>query len=305
MNDLATAFRSAVDNGTIAKFGAAITTAFDGAIKWVKAFAAEVDFTALAARMQAFATSTQDTFTKIGEYATNAGNIVKSVYGVMSSGINAVLVVVYGLGEAFAGVASNIQSGLALLLQGLAKITFGDLSASFKKAADEVKLSAAATWAASEAFAKKGQQAFIDMSNGAELARDGWDGLTAGTAAASAQASASTPAINTMAGALTDAGNAAQEAGNKANCGPQNGCNHGCCQTNRKREARSPQKPRQDISSKVVSAKRIVLGEWAQEAIGRVGLIWRMEGEERGDQRCKDNEKEDGRPEYSKTIAAQ
>ena len=215
MNDLATAFRSAVDNGTIAKFGAVITTQFEGAIKWVKAFAAEVDFTALAAQMQAFATSTQDTFTKIGEYATNAGNIVKSVYGVMSSGVNAVLVVVYGLGEAFAGVASNIQRGLALLLQGLAKITFGDLSASFKKAADEIKLSAEASWAASEAFAKKGQQAFIDMSNGAELARDGWDGLTAGTAAASAQANASTPAINAMAGALTDAGDAAQQAGNK------------------------------------------------------------------------------------------
>ncbi|PJC12697.1 MAG: phage tail tape measure protein, partial [Comamonadaceae bacterium CG_4_9_14_0_8_um_filter_57_21] len=170
MNDLAAAFRGMVNGGTVARFGAAITTAFEGAIKWVKAFAAEADFGALATRMQAFATDTQATFTKLGEYATNAGNMVKTAYGVMSAGVDAVLVVVYGLGEAFSGVASNIQSGLALLLQGLAKITFGGVSESFKQAAAEVKLSAEATWAASEAFAAKGQKAFEGMAAGAETA---------------------------------------------------------------------------------------------------------------------------------------
>ena len=216
MNDLAAAFRGMVNGGTVARFGAAITTAFEGAIKWVKAFAAEADFGALATRMQAFATDTQAAFTKLGEYATNAGNMVKTAYGVMSAGVDAVLVVVYGLGEAFSGVASNIQSGLALLLQGLAKITFGGVSESFKQAAAEVKLSAEATWAASEAFAAKGQKAFEGMAAGAETARDGWAGLTGDTAAASAQASTSAPVFKAMADNLTGVGNAALDAGNKA-----------------------------------------------------------------------------------------
>lgn len=216
MNDLAAAFRGMVNGGTVARFGAAITTAFEGAIKWVKAFAAEADFGALATRMQAFATDTQATFTKLGEYATNAGNMVKTAYGVMSAGVDAVLVVVYGLGEAFSGVASNIQSGLALLLQGLAKITFGGVSESFKQAAAEVKLSAEATWAASEAFAAKGQKAFEGMAAGAETARDGWVGLASDTAAASAQASTSAPVFKAMADNLTGVGNAALDAGNKA-----------------------------------------------------------------------------------------
>ncbi|OGB58443.1 MAG: phage tail tape measure protein [Burkholderiales bacterium RIFOXYD12_FULL_59_19] len=213
---LAAAFSGAVSDGTIGKFGDAIATAFQGGIKWVREFAAQVNFTELAARMQAFAGQAQDAFTKIGEYATNAGNIVQTVYGVMSSGVNAVMTVVYGLGEAFAGVASNIQSGLALLLDGLAKITFGGVSASFKQAADEVRLSAEATWAASEEFAQKGQQAFNAMAYGAQTARDGWAGLTADTASAATQAGTSAAVFKTVAQDLAAVGDAAETTGEKA-----------------------------------------------------------------------------------------
>jgi TP901 family phage tail tape measure protein len=216
VQSLSKAFSDAVSSGVVGQFGTAIATAFEGGIKWAKAFLAQADFAELATRLQAFAANAQDTFAKVGEAAINAGNIVKTVYGVMSSGISAVMTVVYGLGTAFAGVASNIQSGLALLLDGLSKITFGGISASFKQAAEDVRLSAGATWAASEAFAEKGRQAFIDMANGAELARSGWAGLTAGTEAASTQASAASPAFKSLADSLAGVGAAATDAGAKA-----------------------------------------------------------------------------------------
>ncbi|MBX9836051.1 MAG: hypothetical protein K2X65_07730, partial [Burkholderiaceae bacterium] len=126
-------------------------------------------------------------FTQIGEYATNAGNIVKLVYGVMSAGTNTVMGAIYGIGEAFAGVASNIQSGLALIYDAFAKVTFGNVSAAYKQAADEIRLSAEATWAASEELGKKSSAAFLSVADGAQLARDGFNGLaTSATGAQSA-----------------------------------------------------------------------------------------------------------------------
>ncbi len=180
VDKLADAFRAAVADGTVQKFGDAIATAFQSGITWIKAFAAEIDFTKLTADLQAFAARTGEVFTQIGEYATNAGNIVKLVYGVMSAGTNTVLGAVYLIGEAFAGVASNIQSGLALLYDAFAKVTFGNVSAAYKQAADEIRLSAEATWAASEELGRKSTAAFIAVADGAQLARDGFAGLAAG-----------------------------------------------------------------------------------------------------------------------------
>lgn len=197
VDQLAAAFRTAVSDGTIQKFGEAIATAFQSAITWIKAFAAEIDFTKLTADLQAFAARTGEVFTQIGAYATNAGNIVKLAYGVMSAGTNAVLAAVYGVGSAFAGVASNIQSGLALIYDAFAKVTFGDVSAAYKIAADEIRLSAEATMAASEALGEKSRAAFIAVADGANLARDGFAGLASG-------ASQATPAL-TAAGAAAEA----------------------------------------------------------------------------------------------------
>ncbi|MES2947508.1 MAG: phage tail tape measure protein [Pseudomonadota bacterium] len=213
---LAAALSNAVSNGTIGRFGDAIATAFQGGIKWIKAFAAETDFAALAARMQAFAASTQATFTKLGEYATNAGNTVKVVYGVMASGGNAVLTVIYGLGVAFTGVVAAFQRALALLYEGMAKITFGSISQRYKQMADDVRQSAEATTAASRALADKTIESFNAMGDSAQLARDGWDGLTTSTQAASEQAAAGAAAFGTVATALTAVGDAATGAGEKA-----------------------------------------------------------------------------------------
>lgn len=206
----------AVSNGTIGKFGTAIATAFEGGLKWAREFLGTVDFAALTTRMQNFAAQAQEMFTRLGEYATNAGNIVQTAYGVMSAGTNAVLTAVYGIAGAFAEVASSVQSGIALLLNGLAKITFGGVSASFRQAADDMRLSAEATTAASEALGAKAQAAFIAMGEGAQIARDGWTGLTGDSQAASTQADSSAQAFKTVSETLKEMGGDATAAGQKA-----------------------------------------------------------------------------------------
>ncbi len=179
VDELTAAIRRATDDGTVAKFGQVLAAAFEQGLKYFQAFAANVNFDAVILRLKVFASETQETLQRIGTYAANAGNTVQVAWGVMTAGTNAILAVVYKVGEAFAGVASNIQSGVAVILQGLSRITFGGVSASFKAAADEMRLSAEATWASSQALAEKSSEAFNAMADGAQMARDGWDGLTA------------------------------------------------------------------------------------------------------------------------------
>lgn len=175
---LTDALRGAVTDGTIGKFGEAIAASFKSGIEWVRQFLATIDFKQVAADMRGFADRTREVFDEIGQYATNAGNIVKTAYGVMSAGTNTVLTAVYGIGTAFAEVASTVMSGIALLRDGLAKVTFGGLSASFKAAADDARESAGAYGAVADAMRKKATEAMDAVANGAQLARDGWAGLT-------------------------------------------------------------------------------------------------------------------------------
>jgi len=216
VQSLSNAFTDAVGSGIVGKFGDSIATAFEGGIKWAKAFFAQADFGALAIRLQAFAADTQATFTKIGEAATNAGNVVRLVYGVMSAGTNGVLTAVYGLGVAVSGVVATAQKALALLYEGMAKITFGGISEKYKQMAADVRLSAEATSAASRAMADKTIESFNAMGESAQVARNGWSGLTNATQAASSQAAASNPVFKAMADSLTGVGTAATEAGTKA-----------------------------------------------------------------------------------------
>lgn len=178
VQQLTTALREAVDGGTATKFGNAIATAFQSGITWAKNFAASFDVNALVARLQKFADDTQQTFDKVGQWATNAGNIVKTAWGVMSAGSNTVLAVIYKAGEVWASFASTIQDGVALILRAFAKVTFGDISTGFKRAADEVQQSADATAGVAEEFGKRAAGAFEDATEGAHLAREGFAGLT-------------------------------------------------------------------------------------------------------------------------------
>lgn len=194
VDQLAGALRSAVSDGTIQKFGEAIAAAFQSGIKWIKAFAAEIDFTKLAADLRAFADRTGEAFAQLGEYARNAGDIVKTAYGVMSAGTNAVLTAIYGIGSGFAEVAVVITQGVAKLRDGLATVTFGGLSDSFKLAADDARLAAEGFAQAAQAMRDKAAGSFEDMASSAQLARDGFTGLTSAATTAA-------PAI----GALTEA----------------------------------------------------------------------------------------------------
>lgn len=175
---LAGSLRRLVDDGSVTRMGQVLATAFDNGIQGVQKFLGALDVNQIILRMQVMASEVGEAFQRITTFATNAGHAVRMAWGVMSAGTSGVMAVIYKVGEAFAGVASNIQSGVALIMDGLSRITFGGVSASFKQAAEEIRLSAEATWASSQALAAKADESFNAMAEGAELARDGWAGLT-------------------------------------------------------------------------------------------------------------------------------
>lgn len=175
---LAGSLRRLVDDGSVTRMGQVLATAFDNGIQGVQKFLGALDVNQIILRMQVMASEVGEAFQRITTFATNAGHAVRMAWGVMSAGASGVMAVIYKVGEAFAGVASNIQSGVALIMDGLSRITFGGVSASFKQAAEEIRLSAEATWASSQALAAKADESFNAMAEGAELARDGWAGLT-------------------------------------------------------------------------------------------------------------------------------
>lgn len=178
VDQLAGAFRAAVADGTVQKFGESIATAFQAGIKWVRDFVGTVDFSAVLTRLQEFADTANQRFTEFGQYATNAGNIVQTAYGVMSAGVNAVLTGIYGLGSAFTEMAAIVMQGVAQLREGLASVTFGALSESFKLAAEDARSMAQGFSEAAQAMRDKASAAFVGMADSAQTARNGFAGLT-------------------------------------------------------------------------------------------------------------------------------
>ncbi|PIG08789.1 phage tail tape measure protein [Comamonas sp. 26] len=128
VDELTGALRKAVDNGLVERFGQTLATAFENGLKFFRAFAANVNFDVVVLRLQVFASETGETLQRIGQYATNAGNTVQLAWGVMTAGVNGVLTAIYGLGAAFAQVASKVMAGVAMLRSGLASVTFGGLT---------------------------------------------------------------------------------------------------------------------------------------------------------------------------------
>lgn len=212
VDELTGTLRKAVESGLVERFGQTLVTAFENGLKFFRAFAVNVNFDAVILRLQVFASEAGETLQRIGQYAANAGNTVQLAWGVMTAGVNGVMGVIYKVGEAFAGVASNVQSGLALLFDGLSKITFGEISASFAQAAAEIRLSAEATWASSEALAAKSEAAFVAMADGAQTARDAWGGLTGVVEAVGNAAAGAAPSIEAVAAGIEATGKAAAKA---------------------------------------------------------------------------------------------
>ena len=196
---LTEAISESVSNGTIGRFGTAIATAFQSAIQWVTGFASAVDFKALAAQLQDYATRTGELMTRLGQQATTAGDYFRLAYGVMSAGTNVVLSAVYALGGGFAGVLAGIQSGLALMYEGFAKITFGDLSRQYKEIAADIRLSADATTASAQAMGQKSQQAFDAAAAAGTMAQKAYRAIATSASEGIPAQNASAAAIGSVA----------------------------------------------------------------------------------------------------------
>ncbi len=178
VDELAAAFRGAVADGTVQKFGEAIATAFTNGLKFVREFLANFNFTEAVASLQAFADETNAKLTLISEYASNTANAVKLAWGVMAGGVNIFLSVIYKTSEVVAEHLARIQGGFATLVEVLAKLPYGLMFKGFQEAAESLRLSAEATGAAAEALGKKAKESFEAAARGAELAQRGWAGLT-------------------------------------------------------------------------------------------------------------------------------
>lgn len=204
LNAVSDRLRAFVTDGTADAFGNAIKAAFESAGRWVQEFISKVDFKQLAADMQAFAARAGELFDALGTKSDEVARNATIAFGVMSTSLNTILAAVYKVGEAFAGVGSNIVSVAGWIAEAFAKITFGGLSASFAAAADEIRIAAGGLWATSEAFARQSSAAFDRATADALRVREAWDGVGTGAAAAAAQATTALEAVETQAGLTAD-----------------------------------------------------------------------------------------------------
>ena len=204
INAVSDRLRAFVTDGTATAFGNALKAAFETGGKWAADFLSKIDFTAVAASLQAFAARTGEVFTAIGQHASTAGNTLQTAYGVMSAGINSVLAVVYKLGEGMSWLTSAFLADLATITQGLAKITFGDISAGFASAAESMRTQAQAAYSVFEAFGQKAGEAFDAATQGALQAREGWNGLTTAATEAATATTTALQQVETQAGLAAD-----------------------------------------------------------------------------------------------------
>lgn len=177
VDELAAAFRGAVADGTVQKFGEAIATAFTNGLKFVREFLANFNFSDATARLQQFADDANANLQLVVEYASNAANGVKLAWGVMTAGAGTVLAVIFKVGEGFTWLVSHIQDGVAALYELRAKVSFGEIAKVYALMAEDIRRSSEIAMAASEALAKKSEESFALALRGAELAQKGWTGL--------------------------------------------------------------------------------------------------------------------------------
>ena len=212
VDQLAGAFRAAVADGTVQRFGETIATAFKAGVKWVREFLGTVDFSAVLARMQAFANSANEVFTRVGEYAVNAGNTVKLAYGVMSAGANAVLTAIYGIGAAFTETAIHIVKAGISINEQLQKIAIGDAKDRIARETEQMRLVLEGLGDAGDRFSTRMHQSLVATGESAQIARDGFAGLAGTTQDAGTQATAGAAAFDDMGKRLEEARQKSQQA---------------------------------------------------------------------------------------------
>ena len=202
VDELAGALRTAVSDGTIARFGAALGTAFQNGMTWIREFVGSIDFTEIIARAQQWADETGAAFSRVSEWATNTGNAVSLAWNVMAAGFNTVLAIIFKVGSVFAEIHGQIALGVSKIAEYLSKISFGGVSAAFKAAATEIKIHAGATGEAADALAEKANEAFDAAAASANRAQSAFSGLSQGMSGAASQSATTSAAIGTVAAQL-------------------------------------------------------------------------------------------------------
>lgn len=213
VDKLTEALRKAASDGTVGKFGDAIAKGFQSALTWFKAFAAQVDFDALSAAVSGAADRVGEAFVRLEGYAKTTGSGVNLMWGVMSGGANVLLTAVYKVGEAFAGVASNIAYVAGKLSIAWSKVGIGDAAERMRAEGEQMLEMSGALWASVEALRVKAGESFSSVADSAETAREGWSGLTTETEAASTSAQTSVSVFKALGDTLTTAGEQASAMG--------------------------------------------------------------------------------------------
>ncbi len=213
VDELAAAFRGAVADGTIQRFGESIATAFTQAIKFTRDFLASFNFAEATARLQSFADETNAKLTVVAQYASNAANAFQIAWGVMTAGSSAVVAAIMTVGAVFADHLAKIQAGIAALYELSSKVTFGNISKQYAEIAAEIRLSSEATAAAAQAMRDKAKQSLQDVADSAESARAGFAGLASGAGESVPVIDASARAAASLAKELENGAAAAAKAG--------------------------------------------------------------------------------------------
>lgn len=208
---VAEGFRTAVADGAIGRFGESIAAAFRSGLEFAKGFISTIDFKAVGEKLQAFADQAKDALTRVQEYGTNTGNVLKIAWGTMSAGVNGVMTVIYGLGAVFAEIASGVSSGIAWLNEQLAKVSFGQLSQSFKQAAQDAEVMAGGFGASAQAMRDKAAESLQAVADAAQTARNGFTGLVQGSQEASTASGESERAFRQMAASIEETGRKSME----------------------------------------------------------------------------------------------
>lgn len=178
VTQLADALRKAVSDGVVGRFGEALARGFQVALQAFKSFIGQIDFEAVGRRLEDLVGSAGRAFESLAQYATNAGNSVKLAWGVMATGSNVVLSGIYRVGEAFAGVASNIVGWAGQISVAWSKIGFGETARRMEEEGKQLIEMSKGLWAASEALAQRAQDALRSAGQSAGVAAEGFRGLT-------------------------------------------------------------------------------------------------------------------------------
>lgn len=213
VDQLAAAFRGAVADGTVQRFGETIATAFQNGMKWVREFVGSVDFAQVTASLRDLADRTGQIFTQVGEHATNAAGVLRVAYGTIQASGNTLMAGLYGAASGLTLVIQGVLKGLEMLYLASSKVTFGAVSEQYKQIAADLKIQSDGMGAAVDALGERVRASLGGIGNGLSNVTAGFSGLAGATQETAASTVASTGAMAAMAKELTNGADAAAKAG--------------------------------------------------------------------------------------------